>query len=248
MTDRDFNIELAGEVFRIRPLFDCAFDFCRKYLTDKPESAEIVTTREDINRERNTGEVNESDIPQDYPDSYLELLAIYRKIADIMPERNVLLIHGSGFSFDGNGILLLADSGVGKSTHAAIWQKTFGGRVVMINDDKPLVKINEKGAYIYGTPWSGKKGINTNASVPLKVMCEVLRSGTKNTVVGNADELEAWRILAQQTFKSPTAEGTAMTLELLDRLMQKVPLKKLSCALNDNAAQEAYEGLKDIID
>ena len=247
MTDRDFNIELAGEVFNIKPLYDCAFDFCRDYITDKAADEEIVIRQEDIEYERETGEENAFDIPEDYPDYYLELLAIYRKIAAFMPERDVLLIHGSALSADGNGILFLADSAVGKSTHAAIWQKTFGDRIVMINDDKPLIKIKNDGVFIYGTPWSGKYGINTNVSAPLKVMCEIKRSGTDETFVEDTDSAESWRILMQQTFKSESEDRMARTLELLDKLQEKVTVKRLVCALNDKAAEKAYEGLKEFI-
>ncbi len=248
MTDRDFNIELAGEVFRIKAIYDCAFEFCRDYLTEKPESATITISQSDIDFERETGNKNDLDIPKDYPDSYLELLAIYRKVATVMPERDVLLIHGSAFSFDGNGILLLADSGVGKSTHASLWQKTFGGRVVMINDDKPLIKAGKDGAYIYGTPWSGKNGINTNTKAPLKVMCEIVRSETGRTYVEDTDDSERWKILTQQTFKGASAGSAAKTLELTDRLLENVPVKRVYCALNDVSAVEAYEGLKGLLD
>lgn len=247
MTDKDFKIELAGEVFRIKALYDCAFDFCKDYITDRPESDEIVIRPEDIDLERETGDDNDLDIPEDYPDSYLELLAIYRKIASLMPERNVLLIHGSSLSIDGKGVLFLADSGVGKSTHAGFWQKTFGDRIVMINDDKPLVKIKDNGVFIYGTPWSGKYGINTNISAPLRVMCEIKRSDTDRTYIEDTDSKESWRILMQQTFKSESEDRMAMTLELLDRLQEAVPVKRLVCALNDKTAEEAYEGLKEFI-
>ena len=201
LTYRDFNIELAGEVLRIKPVYDCAFEFCRDYITDKVATQEIVIRPEDIDHERETGEKNDFDIPKDYPDSYLELLAIYRKIAVIMPEKGVFLMHGSALSFDGNGILFLADSGVGKSTHAKFWQKTFGDRIVMINDDKPLIKINDDGVFIYGTPWSGKYGINTNISAPLKVMCEIKRSGTDRTYIEETDGKESWCILCNRLLK-----------------------------------------------
>ena len=248
MTDKDFNIEIAGEVIRIKPLFDCAYDFCKNYLTQKKESAQVVTTPADIEFERNTGENDGLNIPKDYPDSYLELLAIYRKAAGILLEKDILLIHGSGISFDGKGMIFLADSGTGKSTHSTIWQQTFGDRVVMINDDKPLVKITDGGAFIYGTPWSGKNGLNTNTCAPLKVMCEIVRSGTDETRVEMADESAVWKILMQQTFKDVPAEGMPKILYLLDKLQEKVPLRRIVCSPNPDAAEATYRGLRDILE
>ena len=45
------------------------------------------------------------------------------------------------------------DSGTGKSTHARLWRETFGDRAVMVNDDKPLLRITKDGVIAYGTPW-----------------------------------------------------------------------------------------------
>ena len=41
---------------------------------------------------------------------------------------------------------ILEDNGTGKSTHARLWRETFGDRVWMINDDKPLLRIESEGA------------------------------------------------------------------------------------------------------
>ena len=48
--------------------------------------------------------------------------------------------HSSCLELDGEGYAFSAVSGTGKSTHTALWQKHFGDRVTMINDDKPIIR------------------------------------------------------------------------------------------------------------
>ena len=104
-------------------------------------------------------------------DEYLETLAVYRKIAEKMIDYDTILFHGSVIAVDGIGYLFTAKSGTGKSTHTRLWRELFGERAVMVNDDKPLIKVSENGIIVYGTPWDGKHRLSTNTFVPLKGIC-----------------------------------------------------------------------------
>ncbi len=88
-----------------------------------------------------------------------------------MPSYDTVLFHGSALAIDGDGYLFTAKSGTGKSTHTRLWRERFGDRVVMINDDKPLLHIDAGSVIAYGTPWNGKHRLGTNASVPLRADC-----------------------------------------------------------------------------
>ena len=79
---------------------------------------------------------------------------------------NAMLIHSSAIEYNGKAYLFSADSGVGKSTHTALWRKAFGNDVKMINDDKPVVRIIDGKAVAYGTPFDGGSGIANNISAP----------------------------------------------------------------------------------
>ena len=46
----------------------------------------------------------------------------------------------------------------GKSIHTKFWREVFGERAVMVNDDKPLLKLTEDGVLACGTPWDGSIG------------------------------------------------------------------------------------------
>ena len=76
-----------------------------------------------------------------------------------------ILLHSSAISVDNEAYLFTANSGIGKSTHCALWMKYFGDRAVMINDDKPVIRIIDNKIYACGTPFSGKHDINKNILV-----------------------------------------------------------------------------------
>jgi hypothetical protein len=51
----------------------------------------------------------------------------------------------------------------------------------MVNDDKPFLKFAGDDVIAYGSPWSGKHGLDTNISLPLKGIC-FLRRGSVNSI------------------------------------------------------------------
>ena len=101
----------------------------------------------------------------------------YEKIIDY----NAMLLHSSAVCVDNKAYLFTADSGTGKSTHTELWMSYFGEKAVMINDDKPVIRIIGSKIYACGTPFSGKNDINKNIMVPLQAICSLNR-GEKNTI------------------------------------------------------------------
>ena len=175
-------------------------------------------------------------------DKSLEELAVYRKIAEKMPSFDTFLMHGSCVAVDGEGYLFTAKSGTGKSTHTRLWRELFGDRAVMINDDKPLIRVTDDSAIIYGTPWSGKHRLDTNCSVPLKAVC-VLERAEQNTIFRIA-AAEAYPYLLRQVYRPQDSAAMMKTLQLIDRLSQKVDLWRLGCNMDPEAARVAYDAMK----
>lgn len=258
MSDTLFKIKIAGTVVEISSLYDCIHEFCLDYITDEDPVFTVNIKQDDIDFEREyeeKGPEGNGRIPEDYPDSYLEVLACYRKIAEEMITRDILLMHGSAVSIDGCGVMFIAGSGTGKSTHAGIWQRCFRERAVLVNDDKPLVKITDDEIFVCGTPWSGKKGLNTPVNVPLKCIYKLERTsdvirddGSPEVSIGNnkvygisGDEM--WKALASQSYKSADPLKLSYSMGLLDKIMQKIPVKRLVCDMTDDAAFAAYEGV-----
>ena len=239
-----FCIRLAGQTIGVSALFDETRTFCRDYLTDALPSLHVEITPADIafEREKSRREaISEGRAPFDYSDMYLETLAVYRKIAAGLLDRDILLFHGSVIAMDGQGYLFTAKSGTGKSTHTRLWQEQFGARAVMINDDKPLLRLDEQGVTAYGTPWDGKHRRSTNAACPLKAIC-ILTRGDENAI-SPMDKKSALPMLCQQSYRPADPAALQKTLLLVDRLGSSVGLYRLRCNMEPEAAQTAYAGM-----
>lgn len=239
-----FRIALAGEVIGVSALHEELRAFCKDYLTDASASFHVEITPADIafEREKSCREAAmEGLAPGGYSDAYLETLAVYRKIAERLMDRDTLLFHGSCISVDGEAYLFTARSGTGKSTHTQLWQKQFGSRAVIINDDKPLLKLEKSGVTAYGTPWDGKHRRSANIACPLKAICILTRS-EKNRIQ-RIDKKTALPMLYQQSYRPANPAALGKALALVDRLGSSVPLYRLGCNMEPEAAQVAYDGM-----
>lgn len=244
-----FRIKVAGFVAGMEPIYDYIREYCQEYMTEEPENFHVIITRSDIDfeRDKSAAEDRKEGIPvRHFTDEYLETLAVYRKIAEQMLSYDTILFHGSVIAVDGEGYLFTAKSGTGKSTHTRLWRETFGDRAVMVNDDKPLLRITKDGVIAYGTPWDGKHRLSSNTSVPLKGIC-ILERAAKNHII-KLDTKEQLRsvypMMVQQTHKSTNPANARKTMELIDRLMEAVPIYRLSCNMEPEAAKVAYEGMQ----
>ena len=156
-------------------------------------------------------------------------------------ETELPLFHGSVIAVDGEGYLFTAQSGTGKSTHTRLWREYFGERAVMVNDDKPLLHITDSGVTAYGTPWDGKHRLSTNTAVPLKGIC-ILTRNAKNHIEP-VEPHAVYPLIVQQTNRSLSADGMKQTLSLIDRMLNVVPVYRLGCNMDIEAAKVAYEGM-----
>ena len=241
----NFKIKLADTVIFAECIYESTKKFCQDFLIecDKADIS-IKITEEDIELEqKKAAREQELDglLPSVFPSAYLETLALYRKIAEEIIDFDTLLFHGSALAIDGNGYIFTAKSGTGKSTHSRLWREAFGDRVVMINDDKPLIKITEKGPVIYGTPWCGKHNLGGNLSAPLSAIVSLERSDVNK--IEPADKRILFPKILSQTYRTKNPKSLAKTLALVDKMLNSISLYSLGCNMNLEAAKVAYEGM-----
>lgn len=263
-----FTIRLAGQLFTICPVCDYIREYCKDYIvadvtgqsgiadgdteytssgvgditTESVTRIRITQSDIDFEREKSAREDIKEGIPiRQFSDAYLETLAVYRKIADHLLSCDTLLFHGSVIAVDGIGYLFTAKSGTGKSTHTRLWREYFGERAVMVNDDKPLLRITDSSVTAYGTPWDGKHRLSTNIAVPLKGICILTRDTTNH--IEPAEPHAVYPLIVQQTNRSLSVDGMKQTLSLIDRMLNVVPVYRLGCNMDIEAARVAYEGM-----
>ena len=153
-----------------------------------------------------------------------------------------LRIHASALILDGRAYLFAAPCGTGKSTHTGLWRQVFGdGRVRILNDDKPAVRLEQAVWYAYGTPWCGKTGQNLNLRAPLAGIA-ILQRAAENRITPYRGP-EAICALLQQVARPKDPRLRSKALELLDALMTRVPIWKLQCGMDPEAARIAYRAM-----
>ena len=227
--------KFAGTTVRVSYETEFISKQCKEYISDEEPELELSITAEDIEYER---ERADSDA---YSYGYLESLSFYRKFCSYIVNKNILLFHSSAIAVDGKAYLFAAPSGTGKSTHTRLWRENFGDRAVTVNDDKPLIKIENGRAFVYGTPWDGKHRLSNNISMPIAGICFLTR-GEKNSIK-RMQPMEALPEFLSQTFRPLSEDGVAKMLELALKGTAEIPMWKLACNISDEAVRVAYEGM-----
>lgn len=157
------------------------------------------------------------------------------------PAHSVLLMHSSVVSLDGEAVMFLGSSGTGKSTHSRLWLENIPG-ALLVNDDNPVVRLEDGRLFVYGTPWSGKTPCYRNVKVPVKaIVC--LRQAPLNSIsrlrgiyayagLASAVSSVRWerRIMDEST---PVASGIAMS----------VPIYSMGCRPDAEAVKVCHEGV-----
>lgn len=227
-----YKMLLADVPLSVNCFFQSTEKFCTDYLYEGETKHEITISEKDIQFEKRM-------VKFDASDQYLETLAVFRKVAEELINDNVVIFHSSVVEVDNKAFVFAAPSGTGKSTHTRMWREFFiEKRVHMINDDKPLLKIDSN-TVIYGTPWQGKGMLGENRSAPVKGIC-FLKQG-KNNEIRRIGKEEAMPKLFRQTYRVPDRKALEKTILLLNELYERIPIYEMNCTISHEAARIAYE-------
>jgi len=201
---------------------------CAKYLADAGGVGDApalrISASEDDLRRANAGQVGEPEA---------ELYAMTITLNELLPSLDRLMMHGVAIECDGKGFIFTAESGVGKSTHAQLWQNYLGeGRVLVINGDKPILWFREDGEILVcGTPWNGKENLDENRCLPLHGICLLKRlaecPGENIPSITQASREDAFEFLLHQIFLPTNSEAQLKTFRLIEKLYENVPVYHL---------------------
>lgn len=239
------NTNIAKLNIRISHEYAYIERICRRYLSgidaaefDNSIDIDVSVSEEDLNAEKPLLSAANGSGP--HP-AMVEAMAIFRKIAEALPDFDCFLMHGSAVAVDGQGYMFTAPSGTGKSTHVSLWRELFGERAVMVNDDKPFIRLSDDGIYVCGSPWNGKHGLGENICVPLKAIC-FLNRGEKNSIVPVTPH-DAFPSLLRQIYRPADPAALEKTIRLIDRVSTETGLYKLYCNMEPEAAAISYAGM-----
>ena len=230
-----FTIRMAEKNIQVNNKCDYIKDYCKNYIVNNAAPDFIVEVSDDEILAEKSEEYSSTM-------GYLETLAIYRKICERLVNGNIILVHSSVLMVDGQAVMFLAPSGTGKSTHSRLWRQVYGDRITMINDDKPLVSVrtDNNGTHltVYGTPWCGKHGIETNTSAPVKAIF-ILKRNEINEATKRGFR-DAFPYIFNQTYRPDNEILMRKTLLLATTFAQNVDIFELGCNMEEEAAKVAY--------
>ena len=230
-------VELANIKFLVQGKESSLKHFFNGYESEGKPDFFITVTDEDISREE---AIKSRKSRWRLPLSDLEFCAVQRMIVSHLSNQGILLFHGSAICVEGGTYIFTAPSGTGKSTHSRLWRELLTDHdVVMVNDDKPFLKVEEGRVIAYGSPWRGKEGLGCNMSAPVEAICSISQ-GTKN-VIREAMPDEMYSIFYEQSLRPFDKVGTENYLHILDLLTKSVRLYKLECDISLEAARLSYE-------
>lgn len=226
------HVKLAENHFTLYNYYYYTEKLYKDYLSDIPGTEIHITEQELLEENKDNG---------NWPEEYLESLAFYRKICEYLLDKNILLFHCSAIEMDGKAYLFTAPSGTGKSTHVRLWKERFKNRVTVINDDKPLLSVGEKEIRVFGTPYGGKHGVQTNTSAPVAAVI-ILHQSEENKVFSMSGR-EAYPVLLNQTYRRNDPAGLIKTMDLVNKVAE-LPVYLLGCNISTEAVTVIYEQLQ----
>jgi hypothetical protein len=178
-----------------------------------------------------------SEVPEDDCEYLYTGMSFYKQLINY----DGIMLHSSAVVVDGRAYLFTAASGTGKSTHTSLYLKEFMERAFILNDDKPAVRLEDGVFYAYGTPWSGKNGINTNARAPIAGIC-VLHRGERNEISRIGGKAAIFGIYSQ-TLKPGSEKYINRVLSIIEKIIETVPIWELRCNMDPEAAHVSYSAM-----
>ena len=230
-----FCIKIANIPIGIDNRYPYVRNLCEDYeINDEEPDFTVSAAREEILAEQNGD--------RRFSYGYCESLCIYRKICTHLLQYDAFLMHSAAIALDDEAYVFAAPSGVGKTTHIRLWQQEFGGRVSVINGDKPIYRFMEDDLYVCGTPWRGKEGLGSNIMRPVRAICFLEQDSGNHIRPLNIDEISR-RIFSQVLIPQET-EDFDRFWSLLEKIVTSEKFYELKCNRQPEAARLAYQTMR----
>ena len=150
-------------------------------------------------------------------------------------------IHGCGVIDGSSGWLFVGSSGAGKSTMARLWLAARD--TVILSDDRIVLRADDDGVWMYGTPWHGDAPLASPRRARLDGIF-FLRQHDRHALgpVTRADAVT--RLFAASFPAFHDASALDFTLGFLDRISQTVRCAELSFTPAPNVIDFVRSGVR----
>ena len=227
-----FTIKIADIALEINAFNETTKRYCKNFLSEEKPRYVITMSEEDLKNEASNSTTGQVYVNE-------EISALYRRIADLFVEEDILVFHGSSFMVNNCGFIVTARSGVGKSTHVNLLKQLLGDELVYINDDKPLLRVKDD-VMIFSNPWNGKERRGNNTSAPLKAIMFLSRSEEPSfkKIINKED---VYIKLMSQTYLPKEKSKREKALKLLDKLLKLTNFYEINVNTSEESAKMTKE-------
>lgn len=160
--------------------------------------------------------------------------------SEIMKKEKKVVIHASAIKYQNEAILFSAPSGIGKSTQARLWVEYFQD-ADYINDDKPVLSLEENIFYCYGSPWSGKTSLNNNYRLPLKAII-FLQQAENNSIEKMSSFSKIHNLMTNLGITDREDENN-LIIKYCDQLISHIDIYFLKCRIDNEAVEIVHRKL-----
>ena len=177
------------------------------------------------------------------PDVYLQgnwsvrliRFALWVGFGLMMLKHDTLAIHSSCIVYKDKAVLFLGESGTGKSTHTRLWREHIEG-AMLLNDDSPMIRVEDGKVWAYGSAWSGKTPCYKNERYELKA-CVRLSQAPYNKIQ-KLPVLQAYGAIHPSCAPEFAYDETLYdeVSRIIGKILSVVPFYHLACLPDKEAA------------
>ena len=151
-----------------------------------------------------------------------------------LQKKGLFVMHSASIEYRGKAWLFSGHSGMGKSTHTALWKEIVG--TPLLNGDLNLVGRKKEGWMVYGLPWCGTSGISTTKCYPLGGIV-LLGRDQWDHVEEIAEDEKPLRVMQRMITPAWTKDFMLFNLKLAKAVTKEIPVWKLFCTKNPSAVE-----------
>lgn len=145
-------------------------------------------------------------------------------------------VHSSVIVHQGKAVLFLGESGTGKSTHTGLWLSNIPD-AHLLNDDSPVLTVEDGRLFVYGSPWSGKTPCYVARRFPLAAVVRL--SQAPHNAMRRLSVPEAFAAL-QPSLPPALMQDERyadLLIEIVSATISAVPFFHLACLPDADAAR-----------
>ena len=152
-------------------------------------------------------------------------------------KQDVLIVHASLVDLNGEGILFIGKSGIGKTTQAEQWANYRNA--IIINGDHVFIRKFVDGFWAYGSPWHGSSPYCENSKSKLRAIVALKQSSANQItrIYGTDAVLEAERSVFLPRWRK---DDLSAALDIFSDLMNRIPVYLLECRIDKEAVDITF--------